>query len=361
MLRLTATDLPRFVQCNGFFKLERIPEFDKDTTLRDEGDAAHWVSETVFKGEATLEELIGKKAPNGFRVDAGMAEHCEEYIEAIKGRGEVEVDTSYSGEGWVVVGRPDHRSREGVEFHVRDFKYGYKIVEPDENWTLISHVIEYFLTNPEAGFDVKEIVITIFQPRAIHHKGTVREWRISLKDLWYNYWPKLRSMLENPSNALTTGPSCYRCASFAVCPAATINSMRALETSTQAFTSKLTPKQTSLMLDQMVKAQDTIKQALRAHEDNALHQAKKGVCIPNYSLQTGKTGKKWKEGVTVDSLSAMTGVDLYKKTLLTPLQAAKTGVKQEVLDIFLEPKKSSLKLVRVSESEQAKKMFGDKK
>tara|TARA_R110000851_G_scaffold2161_1_gene8337 strand:+ start:383 stop:1468 length:1086 start_codon:yes stop_codon:yes gene_type:complete len=361
MIRLTATELPRFVQCNGFLQLDKVDEFDKDTTLRDEGDAAHWVCETVFKGEKTVEELIDKKAPNGYFVDAEMIAHCLPYIDAIKGRGEVEADTSYSDKGWAVAGRTDHRYNEGLTLYIDDFKFGYRIVEPDENWTLLSHAIEYFVNQRLGHQNIQEVVLRIFQPRAIHPVSSIREWKVSVDDLFSTYWFRLLTALDDPSKNVTTGSNCYRCASFSLCPAATISTMTALESSSRAFNAKLTPSQTSQMLDEMKRAQEVIKQALRAHEDSALHEVRKGVSIPNYSGVTNQTSPKWKEGVTAEAMEAMTGKKLSKKTIITPTQAVAKGVSEEIIKQFSERKTTGLKLIRVSDSEQARKMFGDKK
>ena len=115
------------------------------------------------------------------------------------------------------------------------------------------------------------------------------------------------------------------------------------------------------MLDEMKRAQEVIKQALRAHEDSALHEVRKGVSIPNYSGVTNQTSPKWKEGVTAEAMEAMTGKKLSKKTIITPTQAVAKGVSEEIIKQFSERKTTGLKLIRVSDSEQARKMFGDKK
>lgn len=360
MLKLTATQLPRFVECNGFLHLDKIPAFNNDTQLRDEGDAAHWFVEQVFKGEFIAEELIDRKAPNGIYIDADMAEHCEEYIEAIKGKGSVETDTSYAGQSWQVAGRVDHIHAENGVLNINDFKYGWKIVEPEENWTLLSHGFGFLSKNPEVAATVHTIRIRIFQPRPYHPKGSVREWVISAQDLWNIYWAKLSPMLENPSNQIKTGPHCYKCESMAVCPAAQIAAMNAIEVTEQAYNSELEPAQISQMLDLMKRASEVIKQTQKAYEDAALHQAKQGKQIPNYSIQKDLSNEQWKEGITSATIKAITGVDISKDAMITPGQAKKKGISEHVLKPFYERKEKGAKLVRVSDSERAKQMFGSK-
>lgn len=360
MLSLTATELPRFVNCNGFRLLEKVAPFEQDNTLRDEGDAAHWLAEEVFKGNFIAEELIDRKAPNGFYIDANMVEHCEEYIEAIKGKGNVEVNTSYSGTNWEVRGRADHEFLEQDRLFVDDYKYGWKLVEPEENWTLISHVFGLFASSVYSGKNINDVCIRIFQPRPYHPKGTVREWVFSVKDLWEIYWAKLLPMLENPTDQLNTSVNCYRCPSMSLCPAAQKAAMNALEVTETAFNSNMTPAERSFMLDQMSRAEKIIKDTKRAHEDAALHEAKRGVAIPNYSIQSDLSNEQWKEGTTPEMLQMLTGKDLSKKALITPGQAKKAGASDAVLKQFYERKNKGSKLVRISDNEQGKKFFGTK-
>ena len=108
MLSLTATELPRFMACNGFTRLGGIEPFNPSTELTDEGNAAHWLCEQVYKG-ANPDELIGQKAFNGIFITLEMVENCREYIKLIQmGHSQVEKDTSHrNGDLWEIRGRAD--------------------------------------------------------------------------------------------------------------------------------------------------------------------------------------------------------------------------------------------------------------
>ena len=67
MLSLTATELPKFMACNGFTRLGGIEPFNPSTEVTDEGNAAHWLCEQVYHGE-NPEDLIGQKAFNGLFI-----------------------------------------------------------------------------------------------------------------------------------------------------------------------------------------------------------------------------------------------------------------------------------------------------
>ena len=66
MISLTATDLPRFMACNGSRLLKRIEPFNPDDTVAEEGNAAHWLIEQVFRGHFTalvrLEVATGRRS-----------------------------------------------------------------------------------------------------------------------------------------------------------------------------------------------------------------------------------------------------------------------------------------------------------
>ena len=73
MLSLTATELPRFMACNGYKSLGNIQPFDSSTELTDEGKAVHWLAEQVAGG-INPETLIGQSASNNLFITDEMVE-----------------------------------------------------------------------------------------------------------------------------------------------------------------------------------------------------------------------------------------------------------------------------------------------
>jgi len=192
---ITATELPRFIACNGSKYLDKVVEEPVNSVAVDEGNAAHWLIEKVFKGEHTIEELIDRKAPNNHYITFEMAEHCSEFLDIIQGLGQVETDRNYTGDTWEVRGRSDHDHYDPVEkiLYINDYKYGYRIVEPVENYTLISHAISFILTY---GIVPEKINMSICQPRPYHARGTYRTWSISYQE-FLQYQQKVFDCLSN--------------------------------------------------------------------------------------------------------------------------------------------------------------------
>lgn len=361
MLSLTATQLPRFMACNGSRLLGGSPPFNPDRSMADEGDAVHWLIEQVFKGHHTADELIDRKAPNGVFITGDMVEDSQEYLldlmseKFVFNRAEVEVNTSYAGDGWEIRGRSDGIWVDGIDrLSVSDFKYGWKIVEPENNWTLISHAVGFLASNP---LPVTEIHFRIYQPRPHHPRGKVREWVISYDELM-GYWQQLQAALTQPTDQLQTSPHCYKCPSMSQCPAKQIADMNAIDTANVAFNSEVDNSTLSWMLDNLSRAQEVLKQSQDAYEDLALHRLRAGQSVEGYTAQTSKGKTQWNDGMTADVVQMLTGVDVSKAGIVTPNQAKNAGISPEVLETMTNRPNTGTKLVRQDVSKKAEKLLG---
>lgn len=359
MLSLTATELPRFMACNGFVRLGGVEPFNPSTEVTDEGNAAHWLCEQVYNG-ANPDELIGQKAFNGLFITAEMVENCREYIQLIQsGNCLVEKDTSYrNGDLWEIRGRADY-IRAIPEEHtliIADLKYGWRIVEPEMNWTLISHAISYRMY---CGFAPTKVVFRIYQPRAFHPAGPIREWIISGIEL-DELGKQLGSVLDNPKATVCSGSQCYKCKSLSQCPAAQIAAMNAVDVANMAFDSEMSDDKLSWMLDNLKRASEVIKQSYEAYQDLALHRLKDGRNVKSYTIQTALGNTTWNDDVTPELLEAACNIDCSVKKLITPAQAKKKGVPEELISLWTHRPDNGFKLVHIDENKLAKKYFGEK-
>lgn len=341
--------------CNGFRLLGGSPPFNPDDTMAKEGDAAHWLAEQVFKGLGTLDSFVDSQAPNGVFITFEMVEYCSRYVnDIVELGGVIEHSTSMETEKWRVGARVDHSALVKQTLYINDLKYGWKIVEPEENWTLLWHASQ--LARDKL---VTEIVFRIYQPRPYHPEGNVREWVISADEL-QKYEAAILDALTNPQDTTYSGPHCYKCSSRTQCPAAQIAAMNSIDVSEKAFDSVVENDKLGFILDEVTKAIKTLEETKDAYEDLALHRLKAGSIIPNYSVQSDLTNKQWKEGVTPELMQAITGLDLTKKQLITPNQAKKAGANEEVVEALCERRNKGLKLVRVDAAKQAEKLLGKK-
>lgn len=368
MITVTADELPRFMNCNGSRLLPAsLPAATTDNTARDEGTAAHYMATAAFNNEFTVDELIDRKAPNGVYMTIEMAEHVQTYLDAIQRRhyeqsSGVEVDTSFGTDTFRVNARADHVGHSiftasdwgDSSVYVDDFKYGWGIVEPENNWTLIAHAVGYCLTRQ---ITPSHIIMTIHQPRPYHPDGKSREWIITYEQLM-TFYQQIAATLTNPSDQLVTGPHCRKCHALATCPAARKANMNAIDASETAFSDDIDNATLSFELNTLRTAQTSLNNRLDALEEMAKFRLKSGQVIDGYAVETQLSNTDWKPGIDVAMMKALTGKDLSKPKLITPKQAIKAGISEDVIKPFTERRQTGVKLVRVDANKKAQRIFG---
>lgn len=360
MQTITATDLPRFMACNGSRLMGGFTPPVGDDTVRKEGNAADWVIRQIHSGQATEKELIKQKAPNGVYVTAEMIDHLSEYLKLINKNSMIEVVTSFTGrhEIYQINGRADyiHYCQGTKHLNISDFKYGWSIVEPEINWTMISHALGYILNN---SLVVDSITFTIYQPRPNHYLGSVRTWTINGERL-IELYDELNTALSNPSDALNTSTECYKCPAWTNCPAANKAEMNGIDVSEMAFDAEIDNIGLSFKLDNMKRAIEFLTQAQKAYIEIATDRVRSGQIVENYSLTNSLANTTWKEFVTPEMIKIITGKDVTKKALITPNQSKNEGVCKEVVKAFTERRNKGAKLERIDVNKKAKKMFSTK-
>lgn len=361
MLIVTADNLPRLMNCNGSRNMAAsFPadwnQFDAvDHTTSDEGIAADWLASAVFNG-ADLNSLINSKHSNGVIITAEMAEHVQNYLLSINS-GEMQAETTFANLPlWRVGARCDHREFDHIRniLKITDLKYGRRLVEPEMNWTLIAHAVG---TCVNEGITPVKIVLRIFQPRAYHPDGVLREWEISYPELLALY-DQINNTLSNPSDTLHTGLSwCRHCHALATCPAARAASMNAIDATSLQFSDELTNDVVAFELDTLRSAQATLASRLTALEEMAAYRLKSGAIIPNYAVETQLAHTRFKPGISAMTLTIASGIDCTKPGMITPAEFKRRGGSQTVYDALTERPITGFKLVRASADKRAKKLF----
>lgn len=372
MIITDATNLPRLMNCNGSRLMLADPVFtERDDTIRNEGNAAHWLASVVFGKKHTIEELIDRKAPNGVYITANMAEHVDAYIGELQAsfsrpdgalNGQIEWSYQLNGPEWQINGRADHISycqkpcrSWNSALYIDDFKYGYSIVEPFNNWTLIAHALGFCVTNQVAP---ERIIFTIHQPRAAHYAGKVRSVDIGYDELLQLY-ARINSTLSNPSDMLQTGTHCYKCPSFTSCPARQAAQWNAIEIAHKAFNANISNEDLAESMDQIARAISLLEQSKKVYEEQTMARVKAGQVVANYGLQNDLTNRMWLESVTPDMLDAMAGHSICERKL-PRLNVAETALGKEMVNMLTERRSKGTKLVRMDANKKGEKLFGKK-
>lgn len=353
MFRIDATHLGRAMNCNGSRLLDR-PQLsdDSDTVVRDEGNAFHWLSQEIFEGRLQAANAIGLQAYNGVFITAAMVKHAQEYINALWA-GEMEVKTSWGGNDFQIDGRADHIGFNHAtgELFIDDAKYGYGVVEPENNWTLISHAIGHCRI---AQIQPSKITLTIHQPRAYHPLGTTRSWSFSWDDM-VRYHNNIAYTLENPNDQLHTGSHCYKCPSIPICPAYRMASMNAIDATSHAFNDNLSAEELVEELELLEHASNVIVNRKKAIDELALFRVTNGEILPGRMIDRPKGQTRYKKNVTPDMLSALIGRDLSEKKLPKVSALRDNGVAEMIINAITERPDGSARLVKVDINKLAAK------
>lgn len=331
-----------------------------DDTIRNEGNAVHWLASVVFAGKHHIDELVDRKAPNGVFITADMAEHVSDYLSCIDRSPHAiisqEWSYSFGTDAFQVNGRADMIGTVADILSIDDLKYGYVPVAPD-NWTLISHAIGYYLAT---GFVPYRIVNTIHQPRAPHSDDRIRTFDYTFPQLM-EFYERIKRVLTWPSDILQTGEWCYKCPSFLSCPARKIAELNAIEAAHIAYNSDISNDEIAFRLDQIARAKSLLDQSEKSYKEVATHRVAKGEIIENYVVKNDLANRSWKEFVTPDLITVLTGMQATEKPkCISVAEAERRGMPETMLSSLSERKNKGNKLVRISANKNAEKMFGKK-
>lgn len=354
----TATRLRREMVCIGSARMEpSFPSIDADRTGRNEGDAAHWLAKEVFDGRGTLEEYGDRKAANGTYITSEMSDHVAGYLSALN-CGTMEVNCDFGNDRWRVNARADHIIYTPQDLTVDDFKYGWHIVEPDENWTLLAYAIGYCITR-----QVQPAVIhlRIHQPRPLHRDGKLRTWSISYAQLM-EYYAQLDARLSNPTDELRASiEHCGRCYANATCPAAAQAMYNAMDAAGIAYRDNIGDDELAYILDEAETAQATLDARVEAFRDLAAHRIRDlGGVIRNRAWEQRFGHRKWRDGLDPATVQILTGVDVSKSGMITPAAAERAGIAKAIMATMTETPSIGGKLVRVDSARRAAKLLGGK-
>jgi hypothetical protein len=151
---------------------------------RKEGRAAAWIADGVLRGDASCAaDYLGELSPDGWTVTPDMVDHVQRYIDHVSSFGAVQSEASMSWYG--ITGRVDqHCATVGDTLRIFELKYGFRIVEPEENEQLLLAAITLLKGHH------RDVELTVFQPRPFHPSGPVRTWNITPSVLmrWADYF-----------------------------------------------------------------------------------------------------------------------------------------------------------------------------
>jgi len=172
--------------------------------------------------------------------------------------------------------------------------------------------------------------------------------KTTLGALRQRYWPELAAAAAEamgPNAKLVTGHHCRRCHLRANCPAALQCGMALHETTMIPVMQRMSPESLGLQYAIVDRAMEQMTALSTGFEEQIKALIKAGTSVPGWCMQPTAGREKWVKPVAeVAAMGGLFGVELTKQELITPNQARKAGVPDEILAIYSE-RKTGLELV----------------
>lgn len=380
--RLGASIAHRWMNCPGSVRLAANRP-DADDEYKREGRTAHLLAEGWLRTGALPLSPEGLMAAG---VNDEMVEHVRTYVDHVRARvahwrssgGPVELhverrvtlaeldtrkqltgDMEPFGTADAVIVAPAPNVLEVI-----DLKYGQGVVvEVQDNPQLLTYALGAYLSLPALDrLNVRDIFVTIVQPRAEHRDGPVRTVEYRIEDLRAFAGKFIAAALATlaPDAPLNPGKWCRFCPAHAECPALRRHAMEVAQVDFDAVPVDLPPPPEYLPLpviaDILTKA-PVLEQWLAACRERIVRELEQGKTVPGWKLVEKRAIRRWASESEVRAWVEREGLgaDAFEpQTLLSPAQMEKVVGKKNLPGNLVEKKSSGLTLAPESDPRPGK-------
>lgn len=362
MLEIHCSKLSRPMSCAGSLFFTDLHEAEVNPAAMEGTAAGEYLERMLRNGHTKVPERF---AQNGIEFDDEMRFYTVPVFEEIYSnkQGEVLCEQRIDWQtrsGIKITGRYDASFVRDGHLYIDDLKYGWGIVEVKENWQLLGYAIGEVIRR---GIAFEKIVLRIHQPRPHHEDGTTRAWVLSYTEL-LDYKEKIEARMDQIAAGLRdlqTGPQCKYCSAAAErCPAFNKVFHRGIEIAHEFIQDGITNEELSFQLDLVNRVNEILKIKLDSITALAVDRLKRQHIIPNYICEERYGDRKWKPGISPETIRVLTGVDIKETVMLSPAKAEKAGVKKEFVNSLVDRPFLGQRLTRKDANEVATKIFGKK-
>jgi hypothetical protein len=359
---------------------QSFPETE-DNPEAAEGEASHEIGASLIKAATRggidrpkREETVGTVATNGVIITDEMFDGAELYAddvievmrsEAVLGGPHIRVEerVSIPRIHELCFGTPDVSiyAQKNFKIYLWDYKFGHKYVDAFENWQAVPYFAGLMdVYNFDGILDQNIIVhIRIVQPRAYHRDGPIREWVIKASDLraYINIMKNNAEISLSAEAVCRSGPHCYRCSARTNCDTATLAGMGLYEVASTPTPIDLSPQSIGRQLTIIKRAMDQLDFLKTGFEAQAEGLIRSGHVIPGWGLEPTFGNQKWSKPIKeVIELGGYLGLELKKDAAITPNQAKKLGISEEILKAYSETPRTGAALAPEN-SNKARQVF----
>lgn len=379
--RLGASIAHRWMNCPGSVRLA-ADRPDADDEYKREGRLAHTLAEGWLR---TGGLPLSPEGLTAARVNDEMIEHVRTYVDHVRARvahwrGEAELHI----ERRVTLAELDTRRQltgdmepfgtadavlvaptVGV-LEVIDLKYGQGVVvEVQDNPQLLTYALGAYLSlAPAARLKVRDIFVTIVQPRAEHRDGPIRTVEYRIEDLKAFAGKFIAAALATlaPDAPLNPGKWCRFCPAHADCPALKRHAMEVAQIDFDAVPVDLPPPPEYLPLpviaDILTKA-PVLEQWLAACRERIVRELEQGKPVPGWKLVEKRAIRRWTSEAEVRAWIEREGLgaDAFEPQVpLSPAQMEKVVGKNNLPAELVTKKSSGLTLAPESDPRPGKSL-----
>jgi uncharacterized protein DUF2800 len=334
-----------------------------------EGTAAHWVGWEILAGRTPLISTI---TPNKTAVTEEMLEGGELLVDTIRAQ---RLEGMYEQVEQRITCHSIHDKCDGTPdwwgFHYQqahlsivDYKFGHRFV--DEFWNpqgqvYLSGIIDlickmYRLVYPQLE-QVLTVSFTIVQPRCFYKGASVRTHTFRLSECRdkFNTLANAAEAAVSSQPTATTNVHCIDCPGRHACQALQVAAYSDAEFSNNRIPLELSPAAAALELRMLSRALARLEARVDGLKQATLANIAKGIAVPFYRAEPGYGRRQWNvPDAQVIAMGMMSGKDLSKPSVITPVQATKLGIDENIVKAFSFVPTTAIKLIEAKASDAAK-------
>lgn len=330
------------------------------TQDRQEGIAAHWVASELYHEHVVAE---GQIAPNGVMLTDDIIESGATFADALDG--DWTIERPVGDENSLNWGRPDARRLEGLrpserKVGIKDFKHGFNPVDAFEWWQginyaklLVEHTWKGMDLLPETPFEFE-----IVQPRV--YRGKRRNtWAVTLQELqpYFRVLEDAHAAALSPQPIASTGPQCDHCPGRHACQALQTSALRTVHHRQESPPMELTNEALGREAITLRRSIKLMQARLTGLEADAEARLNRGEQVAFHALVKSQGREVFvRPADEVIALGQACGFDLSKPGTVTPAQARKLGMPDELVSAMADRPGGAYKLVE-DDGRAAAKVF----
>jgi len=382
--RVRPSGSDKVLHCPASLQMQELFTGGEETQEAKDGTACHWVASSVLEsyqdpnsGLLLSDYFLNKPAPNGVVITEEMIEAVDVYTtHVLQVAGEFGLMQQLKTEQSIQIprihptecgGTPDNYLWDGSRgvLSVWDFKFGHSFVDVFENTQLIEYAIGILdiVTGGNAMLDESlRIDFYIIQPRCYNGDGVIRKWTVKSIDLRaiVNVMIAQTSLALKPNPPSKSGSHCKNCTALSNCGTALNACNNAIDYNDRITIEVIPPDQLKAHRAQLIAANDTLKNRLKAIETEIETLISNNVDVAGLKLDNKKGRLEWSNSdQEIKSLGELLNVKLTKEVCVTPTQAKKI-IDPSLVEAYASIKSGGSILVD-SDTTKANLVFGKKK